>query len=250
MWRFYSSILLLLWLDPSVLQVSEEIMKALHALRWLLHRNDVLRHALKEGPSFEMQLQRRKIPFCQDSGAWHDACMDFLFLRFVWIHSKEKYHFKHRRKWFALMFLWIFCKELGLSYFVAQPHGFKRQTWWSGCKLDEVFRDMGESLANATLLSFKRFSCKGIHENVKAWRERIFAGSWIGEGCLRLKEIINNIQSNEWKNVSRETPKNLIWDVSWEACLKQLFLKSEDAGNEGARASAGFSDSHWSFNEI
>ena len=32
---------------------------------------------------------------------------------------------------FALMFLWIVCKELGLSYFVVQPHGFKR-------KLDEV----------------------------------------------------------------------------------------------------------------
>ena len=73
---------------------------------------------------------------------------------------------------------------------------------------------MGESLVNVTLLSFKRFSCKGIYKNGKAWRERIFAGSCIGEGCLRLKEIINNVQSNEWKNVGRETPKNLIWDVS------------------------------------
>ena len=69
---------------------------------------------------------------------------------------------------------------------------------------------MGESLANATLLSFKRFSCKGIYKNSKAWRERIFAGSCIGEGCLRLKEIIYNVLSNEWKNVSRETHKNLI----------------------------------------
>ena len=79
------------------------------------------------------------------------------------------------------MFLRIFCKELELSYFVVQPHGFKR-------KLDPVFkvlRDMGQSLANAILLSFQRLSCKGIHENGKAWRERIFAGSCIGEGCLR-----------------------------------------------------------------
>ena len=28
--------------------------------------------------------------------------------------------------WFALMFLWMFCKELEFSYFVVQPHGFKR----------------------------------------------------------------------------------------------------------------------------
>ena len=82
--------------------------------------------------------------------------------------------------WFALMFLRIFCKELELSYFVVQPHGFKR-------KLDEVFkvfRDMGQSLANAILLTFQRLSCKGIHENVNACCERIFAGSWIEVGCL------------------------------------------------------------------
>ena len=70
---------------------------------------------------------------------------------------------------------------------------------------------MGESLVNATLLSFKRFSCKGIYKNGKAWRERIFASSCIGEGYLRpLKEIIYNVLSYEWKNVSRETSKNLI----------------------------------------
>ena len=48
-----------------------------------------------------------------------------------------------------------------------------------------MFRDMGQSLANAILWSFQRLSCKGIHENGKAWHKRIFAGSWIGEGCLR-----------------------------------------------------------------
>ena len=71
--------------------------------------------------------------------------------------------------WFALMFLWIFCKELEFSNFVVQPYGFKR-------KHDEVFkvfRDMGQSLANAILLSFQRLSCKGIHENGKAWCENI-----------------------------------------------------------------------------
>ena len=30
--------------------------------------------------------------------------------------------------WFALMFLWILCKELEFSYFVVQPHGFKRKS--------------------------------------------------------------------------------------------------------------------------
>ena len=37
--------------------------------------------------------------------------------------------------WFALMFLWIFCKESEFSYFVAQTHDFK-------CKLDEVFANL------------------------------------------------------------------------------------------------------------
>ena len=92
------------------------------------------------------------------------------------------------------MFLRIFCKELELSYFVVQPHGFKR-------KLDQVFkvfRDMGQSLANAMLLSLKRFSCKGIHENRRAWRERLFAGSCIGEGCLgfEAQEIIYDVLSD------------------------------------------------------
>ena len=44
---------------------------------------------------------------------------------------------------------------------------------------------VGKSLANAILLSFQRLSCKGIHENGKTWSERTFAGSCIGEGCLR-----------------------------------------------------------------
>ena len=62
------AILLLLWLDPSVLQVSEEIIKALHTLLWLLLRERCFTACL-EGPSFEMQLQRSKILFCQDLGA-------------------------------------------------------------------------------------------------------------------------------------------------------------------------------------
>ena len=37
--------------------------------------------------------------------------------------------------WFALMFLWMFCKELEFSYFVVQPHGFKR-------KLDEELKSV------------------------------------------------------------------------------------------------------------
>ena len=66
------------------------------------------------------------------------------------------------------------CKELELSYIVVEREQAQLD------QVFKVFRDMGQSLANAILWSFQRLSCKGIHR-----RERIFAGSCIGEGCLR-----------------------------------------------------------------
>ena len=124
MQRFSPSILLLLWPDPSVLQVSEEIMKDLHSLCWLLHRNCVLRHAMKEGQSFEMQLPRI------GSVTWCLHGLPVLAGLFEFTPRKNTI-LNIGGAWFALMFLWTFCKELEFSYFVAQPHGFKRQTWWS-----------------------------------------------------------------------------------------------------------------------
>ena len=70
---------------------------------------------------------------------------------------------------------------------------------------------MDESLANATLLTFKRFSCKGIHENGKAWRERIFAlVKAVFVEAQGIFQIICEVLSNEWNYVSGETHKDLI----------------------------------------
>ena len=130
--RFFSSILLLLWLDPLVLQVREEMIKALHELSWLLHRNGVLRHALK-AQALKCSCNAARFRFAK---IWERNMM------FAWTScSCGLFEFTPRKNtilniggaWFALMFLRIFCKELEFSYFVVQPHGFKR-------KLDEVFK--------------------------------------------------------------------------------------------------------------
>ena len=53
---------------------------------------------------------------------------------------------------------------------------------------------MSQSLANAMLLSFKRFSCKGIHENGRAC---LPAFALVKAGLvLRLKEIIYDVLSD------------------------------------------------------
>ena len=128
--RFFSSILLLLWLDPSVLQVREGIINALHALRWLLHRNGVSPHVVK-AQALKCNCNAARVRFAK---IWERDMM------FAWTScSCSLFEFTPRKNAilnlggarFALMFLWIVCKELEISYFVVQPHGFKR-------KLDEV----------------------------------------------------------------------------------------------------------------
>ena len=74
--RFFSSILLLLWLDPSVLQVREEIYISLARITVVAPQERCFT-ACVEGPSFEMHMKRRKIPFYQYLGAWHDVFMGF-----------------------------------------------------------------------------------------------------------------------------------------------------------------------------
>ena len=127
MQRFFSSNLLHLWLDPSVLQVSEEIIKALHALRWLLHRERC----------FTVCLEAQALKFSCNAARFRVAKIWERNMMFARTHcSCGLFEFTPRKNtilniggtWFALMFLWTFCKELEFSYFVAQPHGFKRQT--------------------------------------------------------------------------------------------------------------------------
>ena len=70
---------------------------------------------------------------------------------------------------------------------------------------------MGQYPANVVLLSFKRFSCKGIHENGNAWRERIFAlVKAVFVEAQGIFQIICEVLSNEWNYVSGETHKDLI----------------------------------------
>ena len=123
MLRFSPSILQLLWLGPSVLQVSEEIIKALHTLCWLLHRNCVSLHVLK-AQALKCNCNTARVCFAK---IWEHDIM------FAWTScSCSLFEFTPRKNailnlggtWFSLMFLWIVCKELQFSYF--RKKSFKR----------------------------------------------------------------------------------------------------------------------------
>jgi len=99
----------------------------------------------------------------------------------------------------------------------------------------ELFHDMVQSLANAIVMSIKRFSCKGINENGKAWRERIFAGSLIGEAVFveaqGVFQIINDVLSNwfwmRWLQIWAE--KQIRSGIEKKCGMFGAMMKSEDA---------------------
>ena len=57
---------------------------------------------------------------------------------------------------------------------------------------------------------------------------------------LRLKEIICAVLSNEWKNVSRETHKDLIWDFVERHVWSNYFFLNERTLETEALAKRGF----------